>query len=148
MSFKFRPQGTRVSCILLLISLAIPGRAAVIEKQVVIGSPHRGRVVRVATHYAEADVNLLQRAYHLLERADHDYNGNRKRAMKEIEAAAREMGVNVRGDGRGDENQRTSDDQLAGARSLLEEVRGKLTNKEAKHVARAIEHLNTALKIR
>ena len=63
-------------------------------------------------------------------------------------AAAREMGVNVRGDGRGDENQRTSDDQLAGARSLLEEVRGKLTNKEAKHVARAIEHLNTALKIR
>ena len=69
----------RVSCILLLISLTIPGRAAVIEKTggdwiAASGPGHSGH----ATHYAEADVNLLRRAYHLLERADHDYKGNRK----------------------------------------------------------------------
>ena len=44
---------------------------------------------------------LLVQAYATLEQADHDYKGHRVAAMKQIAAAARLVGVQVRGDGKG-----------------------------------------------
>jgi hypothetical protein len=55
---------------------------------------------------------LLVQAYTTLGQADHDYKGHRVAAMKQIEAAAKLLGVNVRGDGKGHEKQGVSDAQL------------------------------------
>ena len=59
-------------------------------------------------------VGLLEQAYALLSNADHDYKGHRIHAMHAIKAAARELGVPLKGGGKGREQQGTSDSQLRG----------------------------------
>ena len=92
--------------------------------------------------------DLLVQAYAVLEKADHDYNGHRIAAMKQIEAAGKLSGVNVRGDGKGHEKQGISDEQLRTAKGLLEQAQGGLTGRAKKHVNKAIGDLSTALKIK
>ena len=92
--------------------------------------------------------DLLIKAYANLEMADHDYNGHRADAMKQVEAAAKEMGINVRGDGKGHERQGVSDEQLRAARGLLEEARVNLKGKTLAHVNKAIHQIDIALKIK
>jgi hypothetical protein len=91
---------------------------------------------------------LLREAYISLEKADHDYKGNRKAAMEQIEKAGKLLGVTVRGDGRGHERQGVSDEQLRAAQNLLREARGGMNGKALRHVNKALEHLSTALKIK
>jgi hypothetical protein len=91
---------------------------------------------------------LLREAYIRLEKADHDYKGNRKAAMEQIEKAAKLEGVNVRGDGRGRERQGISDEHLRAAENMLREARGGLKGKALKHANKALEHLSIALKIK
>lgn len=95
-----------------------------------------------------ASGDLLRQAYATLEQADHDYKGHRIDAMKQIEAAGKFLGVNVRGDGKNHEAQGVSDAQLRTARGLLEQARVGLTGKPLRHVNRAINQINTALKIK
>ncbi|MDB6022285.1 MAG: hypothetical protein JWQ04_2142 [Pedosphaera sp.] len=92
--------------------------------------------------------DLLIQAYVKLEQADHDYKGHRADAMKEIEAAGKLVGVNVRGDGRGHERQGVSDEQLRTARELLEQARGGLHGKALARVDKAIKQISIALKIK
>ena len=91
---------------------------------------------------------LLVDAYAALERADHDYRGRRVEAMKQIEAAGKIVGANVRGDGHVREKQGISDEQLRIAEGLLQQAKGELKGKALKHVNNAIKHLHTALKIK
>ena len=91
---------------------------------------------------------LLRHAYATLERADHDYKGHRHDAMKQIEAAAKLLGINVRGDGKGHEHQGVSDAQLHEAMGMLEQARGELKGKPLHHVNSAIKQLNIALSIK
>lgn len=44
---------------------------------------------------------MLREAYDILARADHDYKGHRAKAMHEIEAAGKLIGMNVKGEGKG-----------------------------------------------
>jgi hypothetical protein len=92
--------------------------------------------------------DLLQQAYTTLEQADHDYKGHRVAAMKQIEAAGKLLGLNLRGDGKGHEKQGISDDQLRTARALLEQARAGMTGKPLRHVNRAIKQLDIALSIK
>jgi hypothetical protein len=92
--------------------------------------------------------NLLRQAYVTLAMADHDYKGHRAEAMKQIEAAAKILRADIRGDGRGHEKQGVSDEQLRIARTMLEQARVGLRGKALKHVDRAIKQINIALKIR
>jgi hypothetical protein len=92
--------------------------------------------------------SLLRQAYATLAMADHDYKGHRAEAMKQIEAAAHVMKMDIHGDGRGHEKQGVSDEQLRAARSLLEQARPALHGKALKHVNHAIGQINTALKIK
>ena len=92
--------------------------------------------------------DLLQQAYTTLEQADHDYKGHRVAAMKQIEAAGKLLGLNLRGDGKGHEKQGVSDQQLRSAQALLEQARAGLAGKPLKHVDRAIKQLNIALSIK
>jgi hypothetical protein len=95
-----------------------------------------------------ASGDLLRQAYATLEQADHDYKGHRIDAMKQIEAAGKFLGVNVRGDGKSHEAQGVSDAQLRTAQGLLEQARVGLTGKPLRHVNRAIHQITTALKIK
>ena len=88
---------------------------------------------------------LLRDAYITLSYGNHDYNGHRYYAMREVEAAANIMKFDLRGDGPGVERQRVSDDQLRDARSLLEQARGELKGRSRKHVDKAIKEINAAL---
>ncbi|PWU09826.1 MAG: hypothetical protein C5B50_26580 [Verrucomicrobia bacterium] len=92
--------------------------------------------------------DLLHHAYATLERADHDYKGHRHEAMKQIEAAAKLLGVNLHGDGKGHEKQGLSDEQLRAALGMLEQARGEVKGKALHHVDNAIKQIHIALKIK
>jgi hypothetical protein len=92
--------------------------------------------------------SLLRQAYVTLSMADHDYKGHRVEAMKQIEAAAKVLRMDIRGDGRAHEKQGVSDEQLRIARGLLEQARPGLEGRALKHIDRAINQINIALKIR
>ncbi len=91
---------------------------------------------------------MLREAYGILERADHDYKGHRAKAMHEIEAAGKLIGMNVRGDGKGHERQGVSDAQLHHAQELLVQVSTNMAGKKKVHnrVEAAIKQLGIALK--
>jgi hypothetical protein len=91
---------------------------------------------------------LLVEAYRTLERADHDYKGHRADAMKQVEEAAKIIGVKVRGDGKGHEKQGVSDEQLHAAQGLLEQARSGLSGRALKHCNKAIEQISIALRIK
>ena len=94
------------------------------------------------------EANLLVQAYTTLEQADHDYKGHRIAAMRQIEAAAKLLGVQVRGDGRGHEKQVVSDAQLRTAQGLLQQARTGLSGKPLRHVNIALQQLSIALSIK
>jgi hypothetical protein len=91
---------------------------------------------------------LLVQAYTTLGQADHDYKGHRVAAMKQIEAAAKLLGVSVRGDGKAHEKQGVSDAQLRTAQVLLQQAIPGLSGKPLKHVNKALQQLSIALSIK
>jgi hypothetical protein len=93
-------------------------------------------------------INQLTQAYAALSVADHDYQGHRVRAMKQIEAAAKVAGITLTDNGKGHEQQVTSDQQLQTATSLLQQARAGLPTKAQKHVDKALEQLAAALSIK
>jgi len=95
-----------------------------------------------------ASVGLLNQAYAALSVADHDYQGHRVRAMKNIEDAAKELGVTLQGVGKGHEQQVVSDQQLHTAQSFLQQALPGLPQKASKHVNRALEQISIALAIK
>ncbi len=95
-----------------------------------------------------APAQLLRQAYVRLSVADHDYMGHRVRAMRQIEAAAKLLGVDLKGDGKGHEPQGTSDQQLHAAQALLQQAAPGLTGKPLTRVNNAIQQITTALSIR
>lgn len=92
--------------------------------------------------------DLLAQAYTNLAQADHDYQGHRVKAMKQIAAAGKLLGLNLHGHGKGHEKQGVSDDQLRAAQALLAQARPGLNGKALKHVDRALQELSIALKIK
>lgn len=98
--------------------------------------------------YPSNSAALLVQAYTTLEHADHDYKGHRKAAMKQIGAAAKLLGVSVRGDGKGHEKQGVSDAQLRSAQGLLQQAQSGLSGKALKHVDKALQELSLALSIK
>jgi hypothetical protein len=102
--------------------------------------------------YAETPREQLVHAFHLLKRADHDYAGHRAKAMGEVEAAGRELGLDLKGDLDDRERQWKSDQQLLDARRILREARDKLERQDrdrvAGHLQKAIEELDAALNVK
>jgi hypothetical protein len=106
--------------------------------------------VLVAPVHADTagSITLLNDAYATLAQANHDYQGHRVRAMKQIEAALNVLGEKISGQGRGHEPQGTSDAQLRAAQALLQQAGAGLTGKALKHVNAAASQVSTALSIR
>ncbi len=102
--------------------------------------------------FAETPREELVHSYHLLKKANHDYDGHRVKAMEAVQAAGKELGLELGGDLPDRERQWKSDDQLIEARRLLREARDKLEARDrdrvAAHVERAIKEINAALDVK
>ncbi|MGB7768818.1 MAG: hypothetical protein WBN22_08195 [Verrucomicrobiia bacterium] len=96
-----------------------------------------------------AEAGMLHRAYRILATGDHDYKGHRVKAMHQVEAAAKLLGLDLAGDAKGGKPQILSDDKLREARGLLgkvlesAEVKGQ--PRISKHITEAINQINDAL---
>jgi hypothetical protein len=100
-----------------------------------------------------ADVTAVVQAYRVLEQADHDYQGHRIKAMEHLRKAGLILGVTLKGDGKGHEQQGNSDSQLKQAQSMLQrmnssKVGGKRHQRALTHVNNALGELQTALSIK
>jgi hypothetical protein len=127
------------------------GKTAPAAKAETGGKKKRAAAAIAATSPSTGSANavgLLDEAYGLLRRADHDYKGHRARAMHQIEDAAKELGTKLSGGGKDDEAQKTSDSQLHNAESLLQQAVGGLTGKAHHHVEEALKQLGIALNIK
>jgi hypothetical protein len=103
-----------------------------------------------AVDFSEA--RALTSAYLILSTGDHDYKGHRVRAMHQIEAAGKLLGMDLAGNARDRQKQVLSDDKLREARGLLETVLGAAEVKDqpriSKHITEAINQIDVALSIR
>jgi hypothetical protein len=99
-----------------------------------------------------AEADLLRQAYHTLATGDHDYKGNRVKAMHAVEEAGKLLGLDLSGDLKDRTPQRLSDDKLREAQGLITQVLGsaavKGQKRVVKHLNAAVGHLNTALRIK
>lgn len=102
--------------------------------------------------HAETAREELVHAHRLLKRADRNYDGHRVRAIEELDAAGRALGLEMGGELPEHERQWKSDAQLSEARRLLRDARDKLETRDrehaAAHVDRAIKEVDAALKVR
>ena len=99
-----------------------------------------------------AEAGMLQNAYLILATGNHDYQGHRVKAMHQIEAAAKLLGMNLSGDAKDKQPQPLSDAKLREAQRLLQNVLGaaevKNEKRITKHINNAINQINIALSIR
>ena len=99
-----------------------------------------------------SEARALTSAYLILATGDHDYKGHRVRAMHQIEAAGKLLGMDLAGNAKDRQTQVLSDDKLREARGLLETVLGAAEVKDqpriSKHIAEAIHQIDVALSIR
>jgi hypothetical protein len=102
--------------------------------------------------YAESPREEVAHAFHLLKKADRDYDGHRVKAMAEVEAAGHALGLELGGEIPDRERQWKSDAQLMEARRLLKEARNKLEREDRDRVAerldKAIKEIDIALEIK
>ena len=102
--------------------------------------------------YAEPPRDELAHAYRLLKSADHDYDGHREAAMKEVQVAGDKLGLTLEGEGVERERQWKSDRRLSEARKLLRDARDKLEERDrdrvAESVEKAIKEIDVALKVK
>jgi hypothetical protein len=149
MNFKFLPFCGRIATLLSVLSYATIVHAAALPT-----APQNTAAGDVDNQYQfvrqGSEGEMLREAYNILARADHDYKGHRAKAMHEIEAAGKLIGMNVKGEGKGHENQAASDAQLHHAQELLVQVSANMAGQKKvhNHVEAAIKHLGIALSIK
>jgi hypothetical protein len=90
--------------------------------------------------YAESPREEVVHAYRLMKGADHDYDGHREAAMKEVRSAGDKLGLTLEGEGVKEERQWKSDRRMKEARRLLREARDKLEARDRDRVADELDH--------
>jgi hypothetical protein len=106
---------------------------------------------------SEQVVKELHHAKHLLQEADHDYDGHRARAVKDVSEAIHELSHGEKhhaeakgGSKGGKEPQKKSDHELHEAIKILDHAKSQLHHEHHKkalhHVEEAIKQLREALK--
>jgi len=110
-----------------------------------LGHHHDHKIVPVISvnGQANAEADLLRKAYIALSKADHDYDWHRFHAMRQTADAAKILGETLAGDGHDREAQTTSDDELRAANGFLESARSLAASHKRPHV---VEHINAALR--
>ena len=91
---------------------------------------------------------LLTQAYIILSQSNRDYKGHRVKAMKHLEAAAKELGFTLQGEGQGRKQQMISNQQLQVAQRDLQQALPGLPPKAKTHVEKALHEISVALSIK
>ena len=150
MKIKFlKTTATSLGFITLLAS-GISLHAAISATPRTLNNPVTGpnQIQRVTLSEAQT----LTSAYLILATGDQDYKGHRVKAMHQIEAAGKLLGVSLHGDDKDRQKQVLSDDKLREARGMLQTVLGasevKSQPRVSKHVTEAISQIDMALSIR
>jgi hypothetical protein len=99
---------------------------------------------------AESPREELAHAYVLLKMAKHDYGGHKATALRELETAGHDLGLDLKGGGSEHERQMKSDELVAESGRMLREASNKLEARDreraAAHVDRAIHEIDEALR--
>jgi hypothetical protein len=98
------------------------------------------------------EAGMLHRAYRILATGDHDYKGHRVRAMHQIEAAAKLLGLDLSGDLKDRQPQVLSDDKMREASGLISSVLNSAAVKDqtriVKHLTDAVNQINAGLSVK
>ena len=153
MNTKHLKTAAKSAVFVTALSCAVSLRAATPALTQTLGGSVASRNLFQTVAFSDsAEAGMLRRAYIILATGDHDYKGHRVRAMRQIEAAGDLLGMNLRGDARDKQPQVLSDAKLREAQGLLQNVLGssevKSQKRISKHIAEAINQINTALSIR
>lgn len=135
-----------------LTSVAVV-RATTVQTAPVLNNPSATAApLQFVSFRDSAEAESLRRAYRILATGDHDYKGNRVKAMHAVEAAGKVLGMDLSGDLKDRSPQPMSDERLREAQGLISQVLGsaevKGQKRVVKHLNTAIAHINTALRIR
>lgn len=142
-------------CLLIAVAMLV-----IIWSQVALHAAQPDNTAEPGTEYLDpngdfsnlAEPEALRLAYWVLYRGNHNYNGHRAVAMRQIRGAAKLLGVELQGDGKGHEEQSISDGRFHLAQRLLEQARSRLTAEQQKpvleHVDQALWQISLGLKIR
>jgi hypothetical protein len=153
MNAKYLNTSAKIAAFIAAITCGVNLRAATpATTQTLNGSTVVQNQFQTVAFSDSAEAGMLQNAYNILATGDHDYKGHRVKAMHQIEAAAKLLGVNLGGDAKDKQPQTLSDAKLREAQGLLQNVLGaaevKNQKRVTKHINEAIDQINIALSIR
>jgi hypothetical protein len=153
MNTKHLKTAAKAAVLVTVLACGVNLRAATpATTQTLSGSVAAQNQFQTVVFSDTAEAGMLQSAYLILATGDHDYKGHRVRAMHQIEAAAKLLGMNLSGDAKDKQPQALSDAKLREAQGLLQSVLGasevKNQKRVTKHITEAINQINIALSIR
>ena len=153
MNTKNLKTAAKSTVFVVVLSCAVNLRAATSSTPQALGGSVASRNQFQTVAFSDtAEARMLRQAYLILATGNHDYKGHRVKAMHQIEAAAKLLGMDVRGDAKDKQPQPLSDAKLREAQGLLQSVLGasevKSQKRISKHITEAINQINVALTIR
>ena len=150
MKIKYLKITTKILGFITILASGISLRATTPVMPQILNEVPTGQNQIQTVAFSEAQT--LTSAYLILATGDHDYKGHRVKAMHQIEAAGKLLGVNLHGDDKDRQKQALSDDKLREVRGMLETVLGAAEVKSqphvSKHISAAIKQIDEALSIR
>jgi len=153
MKTKYLKTAAKTAVFATILSCAVSLRAATPSMPQTLNGAGAGQNPFQTIAFSDsAEAGMLHRAYRILATGDHDYKGHRAKAMRQIEAAAKLLGLDLSGDLKDRQPQLLSDEKLHEASGLLANVLGssevKGQERISKHITEAINQINIALSIR
>ena len=153
MNTKYLKTAAKIAVLVTTLSVGVSLRAATPSMpQTLNGADVSQNQFQTVAFSDSAEAGMLHRAYRILATGDHDYKGHRAKAMRQIEAAAKLLGLDLSGDLKDRQPQLLSDEKLHEASGLLANVLGssevKGQERISKHITEAINQINIALSIR
>jgi hypothetical protein len=152
MNTKYLKTAAKAAVLVTALSCGVNLRAATPSTpQTLGGSVVSQNQFQTVAFSDSAEAGMLRSAYLILATGDHDYKGHRVKAMHQIEAAAKLLGMDLSGDAKDKQPQPLSDAKLREAQGLLQSVLGasevKSQKRVTKHITEAIDQINVALSI-
>jgi hypothetical protein len=146
---RFGAAVVGAAMVLLMVSGGTKGYAATITN---VGGSATEYLDPEGDYSRLTEAEALKMAYQVLQDANHNYNKHRVKAMAEISAAAKAVGLDLQGSGPGHEDQDVSDARFHLARRLVEQVRSRLAagapEAERAHIDAALKEIAKGLEIR
>ena len=120
MNIKYLKTATKAAVLVTALSCGVNLRAATPSTPQTLGGSAVGQNQYQTVAFSDsAEAGMMHRAYRILATGDHDYKGHRVKAMRQIESAAKLLGLDLSGDLKDRQPQALSDVKLREAQGLL-----------------------------